>query len=186
MRQLSTDEKKELISLVRKVIEEKLFAKSKLLPKLDSPIFKEKKGAFVTIRKLDNLRGCIGVIEAKDPLNVVIERMAYSSAFEDPRFSPLTREEYPNINIEISVLSKPHKVNSPNEVIVGKHGIIISHDHRRGLLLPQVAVENNWDREEFLNHGCIKAYLAPDKWKDDAIIEVFEADVFSEKDFNKL
>jgi len=183
MAQLTFEERKELLALARQTIEMKLFAKSDLHPNCEASIFSEDKGIFVTIHRSGELRGCIGTLEVDTPLKDIVVQMAKSSAFKDPRFPPLTQREYSEIDIEISVLSAPYKITSSEEVEVGKHGIIISKGYRRGLLLPQVATERNWDRETFLNHTCLKAGLPEDAWRGDVIIELFEAEVFGEKDF---
>ncbi len=180
---LTNEEKKELILVVRKAIEIKLFDKSDLRPKTDFSAFQSKKGMFVTIDKSGKLRGCIGTIEFNDPLIDVVQKMAVSAAFHDPRFQPLRAEEYSSIEIEVSILSEPGVIHGPDEIIIGSHGLIISYGSSRGLLLPQVAVENNWTQEEFLNHTCIKAHLDPDMWREKAKIEVFEAEVFAEGKF---
>ncbi|GMT49888.1 MAG: AmmeMemoRadiSam system protein A [bacterium] len=177
---LTNKEKKELILIARKAIEVKLFGKSNLRPKLDFPVFQSKKGAFVTIDKSGKLRGCIGTVEFDDTLINVVQRMAVSAAFHDPRFQPLRAEEYSSIEIEVSILSEPRVIHNPDELVIGTHGLIISYGSSRGLLLPQVAVENSWTREEFLNHTCIKAHLDSDMWREKAKIKVFEAEVFAE------
>lgn len=184
MSQLTLDEKKELLLLARSVIESELFGSTKIQPDLSANIFTENKGTFVTIHKNGKLRGCIGIIEAINPLAAIVKRMTKSSAFSDPRFRPLQADEYPQIDIEISVLSPTFVAQSPDEVEVGKHGIIISYGNRKGLLLPQVATENNWDKETFLNHTCLKAGLDKNMWQKGAIIELFAAEVFGELELN--
>ncbi len=183
MSQLTKDEQRNLLLLARKTIENRLFGQSQLNPNLNYPVFRQIKGAFVTIHKKKYLRGCIGIIEALHPLQELIERLSISSAFQDPRFNSLSKEEYPDIEIEISVLSEAYNIQSVEEIVVGKHGLIISHQNKKGLLLPQVATDNHWDRETFLKHTCIKAHLPEDMWKKGAYIEVFEAEVFGEDDF---
>ncbi len=180
---LTNEERKELFQIARKAIEIKLFGKSNLKPTMDSPVFQSKKGVFVTIDKSGKLRGCIGTVEFNDSLMDVVPNMAVSAAFHDPRFQPLRVEEYSSIEIEISILSEPEAIHTPDEIIIGTHGLMVSYGSSRGLLLPQVAVENHWTQEEFLNHTCIKAHLASDMWRDKAKIEVFEAEVFAEGEF---
>ncbi len=181
MERLTIKEGKELILLVRKVIEIELFGSSNKSPKLEAPIFFEKRGVFVTIHINGVLRGCIGTIEAINPIIEAVNKMAYSSAFNDPRFSPLSKDEYSDVDIEISIMSEP-KEGKPEDIVIGRHGIIISHKYNKGLLLPQVAIENNWDKYAFLNYTCLKASLPKDMWKRGAEIELFEAEVFTEKD----
>ena len=106
-----------------------------------------------------------------------------SSAFEDPRFSRLSRDEVSKIDIEISVLSIPKEVITYKDVKVGRDGIIIAEGFNRGLLLPQVPVEQGWNLEEYISYGCVKAGLHKDQWRDGVKIETFQADVFGEKDF---
>jgi AmmeMemoRadiSam system protein A len=145
-------------------------------------IFIEKTGAFVTIHKKGELRGCIGYIKGYKPLVETIEEMASSAAFRDPRFNPLTANEYADIDLEISVLSPIEKVHSIDDIVVGRDGLIISSGYSSGLLLPQVATEYNWTREEFLSNTCRKAGLPVNAWKEkDVVIEKFSAVVFGEK-----
>jgi len=106
--------------------------------------------------------------------------MAVAAATQDYRFAPLTREELPQTKIEISVLTLPQPIDDVSQIVVGKHGIIVSKGFSRGLLLPQVPVEYHWDRETFLRHGCLKAGLDEDEWKKGARVEIFSAQVFSE------
>ncbi len=144
----------------------------------------KKCGAFVTLHKRDGaLRGCIGHISSDKPLIDTIKEMALASSIQDPRFSPLKKEELGNIEIEISVLSPFKRINNLEEIEVGKHGILMQKGYKSGLLLPQVAVEYGWDRETFLTHTCYKAGMNSTCWKNkDTIIEIFHAIVFGEKD----
>lgn len=178
---LSLEEKENLLKLARKTIEEKLFGKSEITINKNFDILNEKRGAFVTLHKQGNLKGCIGYIFAQDTLYNTIIEMAEAAAFRDPRFMPLTKDEYPDIDIEISVLSPLEKTSDWKEVEVGRHGIIISKGFNKGVLLPQVATEYNWDTETFIKHGCMKAGLPADEYQRGIEIEVFEAIVFGEK-----
>jgi AmmeMemoRadiSam system protein A len=138
-------------------------------------------GAFVTIREEGELRGCIGYIESPLPLWRVVKEVAEKAAFEDPRFHPLEPDEFEQMTIEISVLTAPQRMKTPDEIVIGEHGLIIEFDGRRGLLLPQVATEYGWDREEFLQHVCRKAGLAPGAWRaPGATIYLFRADIIGE------
>ncbi len=140
---------------------------------------REKRGAFVTLHKGDALRGCIGYIRAQKPLYQTIQEMAQAAAFQDSRFKPVTGEELKDISIEISVLTPLKKINRIEEIAVGTHGIYIVKQFHSGLLLPQVATENRWDRETFLRHTCAKAGLPEDAWREsDAEIYIFSADIF--------
>ena len=146
------------------------------------PRLEEKRGCFVTIHKRSQLRGCIGMFEGRGSLWKNVEEMAIQAAFHDPRFQPLTSKEYDDIDIEISALSPLRKASSVDEIKVGEHGIYITRGINRGVLLPQVATEQGWDRDTFLDHTCLKAGLKPGCWrKDDTLIEVFTAEVFGEK-----
>ncbi len=176
---LSEEEKKILHHIAKTVIENK--AKGKPVPefKIDYPILKENRGAFVTINKRGQLRGCIGYIEAYKPLHRTIEEMAEAAAFRDPRFPPVTERELPELEIEISVLTPLRRIKNINEIEVGKHGLYIKKGWHSGLLLPQVATEYDWDRQTFLEHTCLKAGLPTNAWKDkDTEIYIFSADIF--------
>ena len=140
---------------------------------------REKRGAFVSLYKDGRLRGCIGRVAALTPLDQTIREMARAAALEDPRFVPVMPEELDRLQIEISVLSPMREV-SPNEVVVGRDGLLITYNGRRGLLLPQVAVQWKWSREIFLAQTCMKAGLAPDQWLHGAKIEAFTAEIFGE------
>ena len=142
-------------------------------------------GVFVTLRTgSGELRGCIGnLFGGAEPLYRLVRKMALASAFEDPRFPALRKEELAGLSIEISVLSD-FTESSAEDVVPGKHGILISKASRSGILLPQVAVEQGWDRRQFLSHGCLKAGLPAESWKDkDVVIKVFTALIFNEGDF---
>jgi len=149
-------------------------------PPLEYKNLYEKRGAFVTLTKKGRLRGCIGALEGDKPLYQLIPELVLSSAFQDPRFPPLSVEELPEIKIEISILS-PLYPGRPEEVEVGKHGIYIVREFNRGVLLPQVATEYNQTREEFLRQGCLKAGLPEDCYKDPKTkLYLFTAEVFEE------
>jgi len=150
--------------------------------KIDSPKLKEKRGAFVTLKKKGELRGCIGCVRANKPLYQTVSQMAIAAALEDPRFPPVTEEELPDLEYEISVLSPLRKVDSWKEIQVGIHGVQVVAGGRAGLFLPQVATETGWDLETFLDHLMLKAGLAPDYWKNNPVdFYVFQAEIFKEK-----
>jgi AmmeMemoRadiSam system protein A len=136
-------------------------------------------GAFVTLRKGNKLRGCIGIIEAKKPLYLTVRECAVWAALHDTRFPPVKKTEVRELTLEISVLS-PLSDIAPENIEVGVHGLLISRGHQRGLLLPQVAVQWKWDREQFLNETCRKAGLPLDAWWQGASIKAFTAQVFEE------
>lgn len=146
---------------------------------LDAAVLDEKCGAFVTLKKDHQLRGCIGYIEAYRPLRQTIQQMALAAAFQDPRFPPLVAAECENLEIEISVLSPLRTITDPDLVEPGRHGIYIVNGSAAGLLLPQVATEYGWGREEFLSQTCHKAGLAGNCWRHpDTVIRIFTAEVF--------
>lgn len=180
---LSEEEKKILLQVARQSIEEEFGLTHVNLNQNFSKNLNEKCGAFVTLSIDDELRGCIGYIISDKPLYKTVYEVAKKSALEDPRFYPLTLEELPHVDIEISVLSKPELVKSKDEIEVGKHGLIIQKGPFHGLLLPQVATKYNWTVEEFLEHTCLKAGLSKHEWKNPATkIQKFTATIFSEKD----
>ncbi|HYI09439.1 MAG TPA: AmmeMemoRadiSam system protein A [Thermoanaerobaculia bacterium] len=151
------------------------------LTTLDAPL-RRPAGAFVSLHtNTGDLRGCIGTIQPVAPLGQAVHANAVNAAFRDPRFYPLRKEELANLHIEISVMSPIEPVTSPEEIEVGRDGLIISRGGRAGLLLPQVASELGWDRETFLRQTCMKAGLPPDTWQSaDCRIEKFSAEVFGE------
>jgi len=138
-------------------------------------------GAFVTLHKAGRLRGCIGTFEAQEPLAQMAVRMGAAAAVQDPRFSPVTLEELDECEIEISVLSPPRPITSPDEIEIGRHGVQLGRGVHRGVFLPQVAPEQGWDRDTMLDHLCLKAGLPEDAWRRGPVeLEVFTAEVFSE------
>lgn len=177
---LNRDQKKFLLDLARKAIHQYLKSGKNIKIKVDDEILKEKRGAFVTLKVNNELRGCIGYPLPYKPLYETIIDVAVSAATQDFRFPPLTREELKKTKIEISVLAVPQPIEDIKEIEIGKHGIVISKGFDKGLLLPQVPVEWDWDVETYLSHGCLKAGLEEDEWKKGARIEIFEAQVFSE------
>jgi uncharacterized protein len=136
-------------------------------------------GAFVTLSKAGRLRGCIGYVEAVRPLHVTVRECAMAAALHDPRFVPVELHEVPALRLEISVLS-PLEDATPDQIEVGRHGLLVSYGSQRGLLLPQVAVQWNWDREQFLEQTCLKAGLPSDVWRRGARVQSFTAQVFEE------
>ena len=151
-------------------------------PASDDLVLQEPGAAFVTLRKHGDLRGCIGTIEAREPLLENVANMARAAAREDFRFGPVHLTEVPELSIDISVLSPPRRVEDVAEIEVGVHGLIVEQGSQRGLLLPQVPVEWGWDRDELLNQTCAKAGLPPDAWRRGAEIYAFTAEVFGEKE----
>jgi uncharacterized protein len=138
------------------------------------------RAAFTSLHLRGRLRGCIGYVLPNQPLYQTVAETARAAAFDDPRFEPVTRDEASELKVEISVLS-PLRPIVPEDVVIGKHGLVVTQGSRRGLLLPQVPVEWNWDRETFLLQICMKAGLAPHAWRHDAELQAFTAEVFGEE-----
>jgi AmmeMemoRadiSam system protein A len=144
-------------------------------------ILNSRKGAFVTLTKNYNLRGCIGYIISDLPLYETIEDAAKQAAIGDPRFPKLTEKEFNKIEIEISILSEPFPMNSYDDIVVGKHGLILTEHGQRGLLLPQVPIEHDMNKEQYLSALCEKSGFHKNFWKERILsIEMFTATVFSE------
>jgi AmmeMemoRadiSam system protein A len=177
---LTLEEEHACLQLARQALAHYFQTGGRLQTPIKMGTFKEMRGAFVTLTVDGDLRGCIGYPLPVKPLDETIIEMAIAAASQDTRFRPLVSSEMIRLKIEISVLGLPEPVSSPTDVVVGRHGIIVSKGFNRGLLLPQVPVEHAWDRETYLRHGCLKAGLGPDEWKKGAKIEVFTAQVFSE------
>ena len=179
---LTDDEKRELLRIARATLRE--FVRAGRIPpgKPHRESLVAEAAAFVTLHHGDALRGCIGTQHESKPLYKTIQEMAVAAASRDPRFSPVSKAELPDVTIEVSVLGDRGSIADPTEVTIGEHGLAIDYQGRRGLLLPQVATENNWDAETFLAHLCRKAGLPADSWRDsDSKIESFTAQVFNEE-----
>lgn len=177
---LQNSEKRALLTFARDAIQRYLTTQTvplarNLPPRMDFP-----QGAFVTLRKNGELRGCIGHIPPDMDLGKTVGTMALQSAFNDPRFPPVQLSEVKNLEIEISVLTPLKPVASSDEIVVGRDGVLMSKSGASAVFLPQVATENHWDRREMLDNLCIKAGLASGCWKRDATFQVFQAEVFSE------
>jgi AmmeMemoRadiSam system protein A len=146
-----------------------------------SPHLSEPRGAFTTIYFHGRLRGCVGYVFPVTSLYRTVAETARAAAFEDTRFSPVTLEEAPELDVSLSILS-PLKTIRPEEVEIGLHGLVVVHGGRRGLLLPQVPIEHQWDRVTFLEQTCRKAGLPLDAWQKDATLEAFTAEVFGDRE----
>ncbi|MFC1728227.1 TIGR00296 family protein [Nanoarchaeota archaeon] len=176
---LTQEQGKKLISLARHSIE--TFLSKTELELNDYKEFSEKQGVFVTLKINGELRGCIGFTEPIFPLYNAIAKAARAAAFEDPRFPSLEKEELEKIKIELSVLTKPELIDKDYTIEVGKDGLIVQYGTYSGLLLPQVATEQGWDSETFLEQTCAKAGLPTDTWKDrDCKVYKFQAQIFEE------
>ncbi|MFH1857015.1 MAG: AmmeMemoRadiSam system protein B [Candidatus Omnitrophota bacterium] len=178
---LNETQRKKLIEIARQSISVYLKNGESGTFEVKDEILKEKKGAFVTLTINSQLRGCIGRLAADTPLYEVIAEMAVEAAFDDPRFRKLSEAEFKNIKIEISVLSPFKKIDNLDEIEVGRHGLLIRKGFYSGLLLPQVADDYGWNRQEFLENVCCKAGLDKDAYKQGAEIYIFSAEVFGEE-----
>lgn len=182
---LTDIQKADLLKTARFTIQNDLFQKTDgVIPDLKDPVFGQKFGMFVTLTIEGELRGCIGYIEGIKTLRDAVRDMARQAAFHDPRFYPLKKEEYSGIDLEISVLYPVEPVKNFTDIEVGRDGLIMERGHNRGLLLPQVATEYGWSREEFMNQTCRKAGMESYCWENGAKVLKFEAEVFSEKSLN--
>ena len=177
-----------LINLAREAIEIYLDKQIKIdVPSECPKHLKENLGVFVTLNKNQNLRGCIGYPEPVMPLIQATINAAISAAVFDYRFPKLRSDELEDIQIELTVLTKPELIDTPKEeyldnIIIGEDGLIVEMGFSRGLLLPQVATENNMNAEEFLSHTCLKAGLSPNTWiEDDIKLYKFQGQIFHEK-----
>jgi len=145
------------------------------------PHLAEPRGAFTSLYLRGHLRGCVGQVFPLKSVYQTISETARAAAFEDTRFSPVTKDEAPPLQIELSILSRPQPVRV-EEIEVGRHGLIVGLGNHRGLLLPQVPVERHWDRATFLEHTCRKAGLPPNAWRQGATLEAFTAEVFRDEE----
>lgn len=181
---LTQRQKARLLEIARKTIVEYVSSGKQLDVSEDDPLLLKNMGAFVTIHKQGELRGCIGNIIGEGPLYLTVRDMAIEAAVADPRFPSVSPRELTNIDIEISVLSEPQKVENVDEIKMGTHGVIVKKGFASGVFLPQVAIETGWTRDEFLSNLCAhKAGLSPDAWRDkETELYSFTAQVFGEKD----
>jgi AmmeMemoRadiSam system protein A len=185
MSPLSSDDRRALLDLARRAIVEAVSHDRLLNFAPPSGALTEPLAAFVSLHRRGRLRGCIGQVEPDCALAETVVRCAISAARDDPRFAAVKPEEVGELEIEISVLSPFERVTLEG-IEIGRHGLMIVQGARRGLLLPQVAVEHKFSRERFLSATCEKAGLLPDAWKDSATqILAFTAEVFSDRDTNK-
>jgi AmmeMemoRadiSam system protein A len=135
-------------------------------------------GVFVTIHVDGELRGCLGTLDPREPVARAVSRLAADVTCMDTRFAPVREPEMARLDVQVSVLSTRHRVSDPSAIEVGRDGLVVELGYRRGLLLPQVAVEHGWDAHTFLAHACVKAGLPPDAWTAGAAVYRFEAEVF--------
>jgi AmmeMemoRadiSam system protein A len=178
---LTAEAKEDLLALARQTIAH--FLETGAFPHftVTQPGLLRERGAFVTLKKHGELRGCIGHLIGDRPLYLVVQNVAVSAAVGDPRFPPVTEEELSDLEIEISVLSPLEQVESVDQIQVGLHGVIIHRGQKQAVYLPQVAPEQGWGREEMLANLCLKAGLSKDAWrKEGTRFYVFTAEVFGE------
>ena len=179
---LTGPERRLLLKIARQAIETELAGLPFSLPRVTNPNLLEHRGAFVTLHKHGRLRGCIGTFSANRPLYEVVGDMAISAGFKDLRFRPLGSSEFEEIDLEISALTPLMPITDINEIKIGTHGIYIIQEPFHGVLLPQVATNNGWDRLTFLDQTCMKAGLASGCWKNPKTqVNIFSAEIFGEK-----
>jgi AmmeMemoRadiSam system protein A len=182
-RELNAHEQQALLAIARQAIIQGVQTGQEYVEPREEKALNKRNGCFVTIKQNGQLRGCIGNFQSELPLFKEVAQMAQASAAKDPRFYPLKESDLENFNLEISVLSPLQKIESIEEIEVGKHGIYIEKSFYRGVLLPQVAIEHEWDRTTFLEQTCVKAGLPTDAWEaKDAEIYIFSAQIFGEED----
>ena len=176
-----TDEQKRaLVEIARAAVTDVATGSSGRAAAPQAGDFPDASGAFVTLKRNGRLRGCIGTLECRRSLADEIARVATSAAREDPRFEPLRASELQGLDVEVSVLGPLEAIDpfDPRAFEIGRHGLVVEQGPRRGLLLPQVATEWGWDRDEFLTNTCVKAGLPPDAWRHGATVFRFEGEVF--------
>jgi uncharacterized protein len=176
--EFSPEERKLLLAVAHGAIESSLQHREICLDP-PSPHLAEPRGAFTTLYYRRELRGCVGYVAPAVPLYRTVAETARGAAFEDSRFWPVTRDEAPELQISLSILSRLTPIH-PDEVEIGRHGLVITLGIHRGLLLPQVPIEHGWDRARFLNETCRKAGLPPGAWLSGATVEAFTAEVFGD------
>jgi AmmeMemoRadiSam system protein A len=177
---LNRSDQRFLLRIARRTVEQ--YVREGRVPEIEvtSPALKEIGASFVTLKKHGALRGCIGHIIARVPLYHCVQQMAVVACSQDRRFPPVRPEELDHLEYEISVLTPLKEVEDISEIEIGRDGLYLRKGMRSGLLLPQVATEQGWDRDEFLIHTCLKAGLPPDAWKSGAEIYRFQAQIFSD------
>jgi len=179
--ELSAREQKIILTIARQAIEHAVRKEEWEPEPREEKALNRRSGCFVTIKQNGQLRGCIGNFQSELPLFREVARVAAASATKDPRFYPMQEEDLQNFTLEVSVLTPLQKIDSIEEIEVGRHGIYIEKSFHRGVLLPQVATEHGWDRETFLKQTCVKAGLPTTAWQSpDADIYIFSAQIFGE------
>ena len=174
-------QQRSLVQVARAALTEAITGRRAEPPVSNDPDLPGASGAFVTLKREGRLRGCIGTLECRLTLAEEIARVAVCAAREDPRFAPVGPAELDDLDVEVSVLGPLEEIDpgDPSAFEIGRHGLVVEKGRRRGLLLPQVATEWGWDREQFLSQACAKAGLPPDAWRRGAKVYRFAADVFA-------
>jgi len=184
--ELNREERRLLLSLAREALIARFDGKPPPEPTLDSGPLTEVRGAFVTLTIDGALRGCIGHVVGCEPLWRSVRENAIAAAFRDPRFPPLEADELALVTIEVSALSPLEVIEDPSVIELGRHGLMIERGPSRGLLLPQVASNNDWDRTTFLDQTCRKAGLEPGCWRSHGtVLQAFTAEHFSEDEASR-
>lgn len=181
MSPLNEAQQRQLLGLARQALEESVRSHHQSAVENPGGELGEPGGAFVTLRKAGRLRGCVGYVEPLKPLYQTVRECAVAAALRDLRFDPVSPQEVPALRLDISVLSPLFDI-SPDQIEIGRHGLLVSRGFQRGVLLPQVALEWKWDATRFLEETCLKAGLPPDAWQHGARIQAFTAQVFGEPD----
>ena len=177
---LTEEQRRDLVHRARTAMEGQVTGRALALPPgIDFP---HASGAFVTIKRRGQLRGCLGTLECRGDLADEVARCAADAASEDPRFPPVAPDELSELEVEVSVLGplEPIDPTRPDAFVIGRHGLVVEQGIHRGLLLPQVATEWGWTAEQFLRQTCVKAGLPPDAWQRGAVVYRFAADVFGD------
>ena len=179
---VSEENQKRLLEIVRNVLRAVVRGEDYRPEPPEDPALQEKAAVFVTLHEQGRLRGCIGTLAARHPLYLTVAEFAYAASFEDPRFQPISAEELPLLDLEVSVLSPLQKVASADEIVPGKHGVVVTRGRQSGVFLPQV-----WEqlprKEDFLSYLCAeKAGLPPNAWREiGTTLEIFTVFAFEQR-----
>ena len=180
---LTDEQKRALVARAREAVEAEVTGRRlSTTESTGEQVLPQASGAFVTIKRRGELRGCLGTLQCRRSLVEEVARCAADAASEDPRFPPVALDELPELAVEVSVLGplEPIDPQHPGAFEIGQHGLVVERDHHRGLLLPQVATEWGWTREQFLRQTCVKAGLPQDAWQRGARVYRFSAEVFGD------